>query len=155
MNTDDARELVSRLIYKPGWTFQLASYSVSSDHCYVQILWDAVDSDSFPGYTRSLSDAGRNVFDRTVHFRLGDDWTELTMMRRILEEVINLEAEMICHDAREFFRTTTTYDFPAPFHPHHFSDHEEDLGKRGRKNWADTHHVGLMDNESLPHYMMG
>lgn len=147
MDTKTVVDIVERITYKPGWQFRIAMHTDSV--VYVNVRWYATDSNAYPDYDASM----RIPFVRTVVIDVvNDDWTELTVLRTILDEIINLEADMICHDAREFFRVKDDVNYPAPFHPHHWG---ETPGKRGRINWKDTMSVQNMNNAHLPNYVEG
>lgn len=135
----------TRITYKPGWSFRCTDDYYSPR---VSIHWDQLETNP-----SNLSDDGEWGDDKSPnseHFAidLDDVIDETDVCRLVLEHAIYLEARMLQHEAREFFRVKPVMTWSAPFHPHHTIGMTE--GKNGIANWRETSHRQLGSNSSLP-----
>jgi hypothetical protein len=145
MDMSDVRDAVSRIVYKPGWSFTV-TWTSNDGTSYgedrpgmmdVMIAQTVLDSSQPPLYTATLP----YPFDEIVTIKTNNVDSEMDLYRMLLERAIDMERRGLYHEGREFFRVATgTAEWEAPFHPHRLY-HE---------NWNATAHRQLEENKSLP-----
>jgi hypothetical protein len=151
MTTEQVRSIITRITYKPGWTFTTTSDDGYS-YVNVRIYWPVPETnpENAPDYAETQD------YDntKTLTIRTSDYSSEVEVLRSILETCIEWEQSALVHEAREFFRIKPEMSWAAPFHPHHaVNDGVEHLqGMNGQENWRSTSHRGLEVNRSLPQY---
>ena len=119
MDIETACIKLTRFRYKPGWSLAAVPYPNIEGALEVTIHHPAVDSskacmrDDYPQQFEA---------DRPFTIQVGD-CTESEFERMIFDQIIRVET----HEAREFFRDSSTGE--APFHPHTLS---------GMRRWGDV-----------------
>lgn len=111
MRTDTAIELISRLVYKPGWSFKVSDHTKRFQSAIaVEVTYPAQNSDQehAPEYRQEIPGGARATFtimcSKLEH--PNDLYAELIRVIMVIEE----------HEAREFLRVAPYW--VAPFHPH-------------------------------------
>lgn len=108
MTPEHACELIDRITYKPGWTFDATPEPRYQDTVSLTVSFTAPDTDVryAPAYERTLPQT------MTFYLHVAPCLTDLALWGLVLECVIHLEL----HEAREFFAVDER--FSKPFHAH-------------------------------------
>lgn len=120
MLPETAIELVSQIVYRPGWTFEASDYTNRFEAAIcVKVTYPAPETarSNWPAYEKRI--VARASFPLQV---ANCDTTDL--YRKIMDMLIVIEV----HEAREIFRIQPTGW--APFHPHKLD---------GMERWGQPH----------------
>lgn len=130
MRIDTAIRILSDMIYKPGWIFEVTDHESRFEGTVnVKITYPAMDSgeQNAPEYTVPVPGGARASFPIIVG-DLADHDTE-TLFTRLVHVIMKIEE----HEAREFLRVWPSK--LAPLHPHtidgmrawHRQGHRQDM----------------------------